>query len=161
MVELEYCGWVVRYMFFFFFKQKTAYEMRISDWSSDVCSSDLDAVHGGRGPLSWCTGEGDRKYAVVDRKDGANRERPGNHADAQEQGLADGAARPGTAYRAASRRSGKPLRLDRHSVSVRGRGQQFPSIARSPRRHGQLFSRHSPNRLTVTPPQEHKQQNHG
>src|SRR3546814_1845888 len=29
---------------FFFFKQKTAYEMRISDWSSDVCSSDLDRV---------------------------------------------------------------------------------------------------------------------
>src|SRR3546814_7582745 len=29
-------------MCFFFFKQKTAYEMRISDWSSDVCSSDLD-----------------------------------------------------------------------------------------------------------------------
>src|SRR3546814_4995580 len=30
-------------LFFFFFKQKTAYEMRISDWSSDVCSSDLEA----------------------------------------------------------------------------------------------------------------------
>src|SRR3546814_9687863 len=29
---------------FFFFKQKTAYEMRISDWSSDVCSSDLSTV---------------------------------------------------------------------------------------------------------------------
>src|SRR3546814_1894724 len=29
---------------FFFFKQKTAYEMRISDWSSDVCSSDLVAA---------------------------------------------------------------------------------------------------------------------
>src|SRR3546814_10864206 len=29
---------------FFFFKQKTAYEMRISDWSSDVCSSDLIEV---------------------------------------------------------------------------------------------------------------------
>src|SRR3546814_5075011 len=29
------------YFSFFFFKQKTAYEMRISDWSSDVCSSDL------------------------------------------------------------------------------------------------------------------------
>src|SRR3546814_8222933 len=28
-------------LFFFFFKQKTAYDMRISDWSSDVCSSDL------------------------------------------------------------------------------------------------------------------------
>src|SRR3546814_19941693 len=32
------------FLLFFFFKQKTAYEMRISDWSSDVCSSDLDAV---------------------------------------------------------------------------------------------------------------------
>src|SRR3546814_8506325 len=31
-------------MLFFFFKQKTAYEMRSSDWSSDVCSSDLAAV---------------------------------------------------------------------------------------------------------------------
>src|SRR3546814_10323653 len=30
---------------FFFFKQKTAYEMRISDWSSDVCSSDLGPTH--------------------------------------------------------------------------------------------------------------------
>src|SRR3546814_11433842 len=29
---------------FFFFKQKTAYEMRISDWSSDVCSSDINCV---------------------------------------------------------------------------------------------------------------------
>src|SRR3546814_9694550 len=33
--KVHYCG------NFFFFKQKTAYEMRISDWSSDVCSSDL------------------------------------------------------------------------------------------------------------------------
>src|SRR3546814_8818804 len=33
-------------LFFFFFKQKTAYEMRISDWSSDVCSSDLDPIVG-------------------------------------------------------------------------------------------------------------------
>src|SRR3546814_4367773 len=32
---------VMIYLAFFFFKQKTAYEMRISDWSSDVCSSDL------------------------------------------------------------------------------------------------------------------------
>src|SRR3546814_5496263 len=34
----------MRYLFFFFFKQKTAYEMRISDWSSDVCSSDLEII---------------------------------------------------------------------------------------------------------------------
>src|SRR3546814_7908508 len=37
-----FCVWCV----FVFFKQKTAYEMRISDWSSDVCSSDLGG--GGR-----------------------------------------------------------------------------------------------------------------
>src|SRR3546814_8360999 len=30
------------FLFCFFFKQKTAYDVRISDWSSDVCSSDLD-----------------------------------------------------------------------------------------------------------------------
>src|SRR3546814_13372939 len=35
-------------MYFFFFKQKTAYEMRISDWSSDVCSSDLPIGHAGQ-----------------------------------------------------------------------------------------------------------------
>src|SRR3546814_1695502 len=35
-------------MCFFFFKQKTAYEMRISDWSSDVCSSDLTPACTGR-----------------------------------------------------------------------------------------------------------------
>src|SRR3546814_19106894 len=41
---------------FFFFKQKTAYEMRISDWSSDVCSSDL--IHmGAAGEGLWLTRE--------------------------------------------------------------------------------------------------------
>src|SRR3546814_6397151 len=38
-------------VFFFFFKQKTAYEMRISDWSSDVCSSDLAYGDTGDGRL--------------------------------------------------------------------------------------------------------------
>src|SRR3546814_10036704 len=36
VTRVSLLGW------FFFFKQKTAYEIRISDWSSDVCSSDLD-----------------------------------------------------------------------------------------------------------------------
>src|SRR3546814_6117273 len=48
------------FLFLFCFKQKTAYEMRISDWSSDVCSSDLlhilvkmrEALEGSRGELS-------------------------------------------------------------------------------------------------------------
>src|SRR3546814_1542584 len=57
-------------MYVFFFKQKTAYEMRISDWSSDVCSSDLrpahqgDMVHvgGAVGPLE---GARQRRMAVI------------------------------------------------------------------------------------------------
>src|SRR3546814_9732116 len=43
-VVLRACVYLLVYvccLYFFFFKQKTAYEMRISDWSSDVCSSDL------------------------------------------------------------------------------------------------------------------------
>src|SRR3546814_18248048 len=41
-------------MFFFFFKQKTAYEMRISDWSSDVCSSDLQKAFRWTSTLKVC-----------------------------------------------------------------------------------------------------------
>src|SRR3546814_8590912 len=41
---MMYYGGSLFSVFFFFFKQKTAYEMRISDWSSDVCSSDLAIV---------------------------------------------------------------------------------------------------------------------
>src|SRR3546814_4434809 len=42
-------------LFFFFFKQKTAYEVRISDWSSDVCSSDLlgSSGYGLPQPSEW------------------------------------------------------------------------------------------------------------
>src|SRR3546814_6114846 len=62
-------------IFFLFFKQKTAYEMRISDWSSDVCSSDLtssgverskamkethSAAHGG----GCCGGHAHKKTAT-------------------------------------------------------------------------------------------------
>src|SRR3546814_4908756 len=45
--------WMLAYVFllFFFFKQKTAYEMRISDWSSDVCSSDLSPAQRTGSPL--------------------------------------------------------------------------------------------------------------
>src|SRR3546814_6284981 len=39
--ELIVLCYYLFFFFVFFFKQKTAYEMRISDWSSDVCSSDL------------------------------------------------------------------------------------------------------------------------
>src|SRR3546814_6749541 len=41
LIIVLHCSCIL--LWFFFFKQKTAYEMRISDWSSDVCSSDLVA----------------------------------------------------------------------------------------------------------------------
>src|SRR3546814_17645884 len=45
LVDLLLCSLCFLFLFVFFFKQKTAYEMRISDWSSDVCSSDLGTEH--------------------------------------------------------------------------------------------------------------------
>src|SRR3546814_3518968 len=48
---------------FFFFKQKTAYEMRISDWSSDVCSSDL-FTYVTYGVLPWAPTLMTRKFAL-------------------------------------------------------------------------------------------------
>src|SRR3546814_7946914 len=60
-------------VFFFFFKQKTAYEMRISDWSSDVCSSDLrERAH--RTGSAWlaqpCPGADSQSASRVDTDDG-------------------------------------------------------------------------------------------
>src|SRR3546814_9369389 len=51
-------------MFVLFFKQKTAYEMRISDWSSDVCSSDLGNHHEQGG-----VGEGGVEAEELERDD--------------------------------------------------------------------------------------------
>src|SRR3546814_5916016 len=48
---------VICYCFFFVFKQKTAYELRISDWSSDVCSSDLHFCVTMRGMIIAIDGE--------------------------------------------------------------------------------------------------------
>src|SRR3546814_16687453 len=57
----------LRFYVFFFFKQKTAYEMRISDWSSDVCSSDLGggdaALRGGHGLERAVRDEADHGWA--------------------------------------------------------------------------------------------------
>src|SRR3546814_4415427 len=66
MLLVVWCLLVV-YLIFFFFKQKTAYEMRISDWSSDVCSSDLikgtDHDAGG-----GSADDAERRYAVQPRE---------------------------------------------------------------------------------------------
>src|SRR3546814_1682044 len=63
--------------YFFFFKQKTAYEMRISDWSSDVCSSDLlSAQQGGlvRRPLVGATRARRCRNRAPQRRDGNRQE---------------------------------------------------------------------------------------
>src|SRR3546814_14386304 len=53
---------------FFFFKQKTAYEMRISDWSSDVCSSDLTGKRclDGKGDLLLHVDRSEGRHEAVD-----------------------------------------------------------------------------------------------
>src|SRR3546814_1278008 len=55
------------FLFVFFCKQKTAYEMRISDWSSDVCSSDLSGRHRvtEQGRIARRRGEGFRHRRLV------------------------------------------------------------------------------------------------
>src|SRR3546814_8010106 len=68
-LSVFYCC-LVACVFFFFFKQKTAYEMRISDWSSDVCSSDLLSRTLGRPDLAVMVGrntlaDGSNDFTVV------------------------------------------------------------------------------------------------
>src|SRR3546814_7413699 len=65
---------------FFFFKQKTAYEMRISDWSSDVCSSDLQA--GGQ-LVGHARGSGPTEQLIEHRHRVAGRATAGPHHEGQ------------------------------------------------------------------------------
>src|SRR3546814_6475385 len=69
-------GW---YVVFFFFKQKTAYEMRISDWSSDVCSSDLLVE---RDPLGPARRQGER-FVVGAEARGAEASEEAHHGQVE------------------------------------------------------------------------------
>src|SRR3546814_3601024 len=71
---------VLLHYLFFFFKQKTAYEMRISDWSSDVCSSDLASTCLPRPPCPRCSGS---EPPVPDRRTNSERVRPAGSASPQ------------------------------------------------------------------------------
>src|SRR3546814_6694763 len=85
---------------FFFFKQTTAYEMRISDWSSDVCSSDL----GGRRPPR--RGAGRRSPRRFGRASSAGGRRPAGRG-------------PSCRGAAGSRRSGgRPSRSEEHTSEL-------------------------------------------
>src|SRR3546814_2127399 len=92
---------------FFFFKQKTAYEMRISDWSSDVCSSDLlatvkrDGIEA-RGE-TWSDTDEDAFKAPIR----AQYERQGNPYYATARLWDDGIIDPADTRRSEERRVGK------------------------------------------------------
>src|SRR3546814_161632 len=81
---------------FFFFNQKTAYEMRISDWSSDVCSSDL--VHAGAERAD------DRVGAL--------------HRTVDSVGIAESADRDGDVIAPAGRHLGRVADIGGHGVAV-------------------------------------------
>src|SRR3546814_1702077 len=65
---------------FFFFKQKTAYEMRISDWSSDVCSSDLRAATASADLAAAENAENLREQADKAARDAAKADKTKAHA---------------------------------------------------------------------------------
>src|SRR3546814_4847844 len=97
----------------FFFKQKTAYEMRISDWSSDVCSSDLDLASRGQRSGADRAGPGT----------GVARTRPRGVAGAAAASTRAGA---GSGRNAGARRQpaalpGPEVRPARHSATKIGR----------------------------------------
>src|SRR3546814_6350948 len=89
------------FVLFFFFKQKTAYEMRISDWSSDVCSSDLTAPRRADRRLYF-------RFAA-DRPDvDFPRRLPSGEGSAVQEEFA---APPGLGFRTARRARGRSFRL--------------------------------------------------
>src|SRR3546814_6043858 len=85
---------LVIYLLFFFFKQKTAYEMRISDWSSDVCSSDL--VSPASAPPARRSAGGQRS-AARDRRPPAAQPRDDGQPDPAQPGVGDPAQQIGRA----------------------------------------------------------------
>src|SRR3546814_5146945 len=110
-------------LFVFFFKQKTAYEMRISDWSSDVCSSDLlpetdlpiiERAYGERQPLAHAVAFA-RRLEVQCRGLLADAQRP------RDLGIGLPARRQDQAFRSEERRVGNA------GVSTcRSRGSPYP-----------------------------------
>src|SRR3546814_4719123 len=102
--------------FFFFFKQKTAYEMRISDWSSDVCSSDLSTVSGnvepdqGKSLVTAC------KWAGTSLHTGSHSARTPKNRRKDLGGDRPERAQPGQAGSQRPRFCVNPLETDRKSV---------------------------------------------
>src|SRR3546814_10635983 len=105
---------------FFFVKPKTAYEMRISDWSSDVCSSDLDLVPS--------IGQPNRVYEVLNRKRGLHRHdpQPGHPRGKSDRRVTPAAPCPRTSRKSNAPRS-EERRVGKESVSTcRSRWSPYP-----------------------------------
>src|SRR3546814_1091149 len=98
------------FLIFFFFKQKTAYEMRISDWSSDVCSSDLGVITLTLNPYE------SRQFNSQDIEFG-------NTAKGLEGSLGTGSGNWTLVIRSEERRVGKEC-----VSTCRSRWSQYPSI---------------------------------
>src|SRR3546814_5704594 len=89
---------------FFFFKQKTAYEMRISDWSSDVCSSDLPGhVRMGDGPAYGAPAARSRPGRAGEQADAGDQSRASAAQTGRSRNRRRPRDRPGHAAARASR----------------------------------------------------------
>src|SRR3546814_5365779 len=136
--------YICKCFFFFFFKQKTAYEMRISDWSSDVCSSDLARSHGRFFPsprilaVPRCRARALRAQKLFGFRMGARR------IDVCER------ARPTRSLCAAAAEGGRDARTgrdasraDRGAGDRLGPGRTTPALVDRPARQGGGFAPHA------------------
>src|SRR3546814_6373143 len=108
---------------FFFFKQKTAYEMRISDWSSDVCSSDLVVKTRGHGRGSRIPGAGTAYPGPGGRhEDPRDHVVPGRRRARRPGACAAGARGGGAAAAGRAAGAGQFRRRARHPAADADRG---------------------------------------
>src|SRR3546814_5605697 len=107
-MELKDCMYCMRV--FCFFKQKTAYEMRISDWSSDVCSSDLQ----GRRIRPFARRDGDPGFTAGTVRPGLR----GQHTNPADAGRRFGGIRIGVECRYAVRHRSEERRVGKECVST-------------------------------------------
>src|SRR3546814_6755766 len=120
-------------MLCFFFKQKTAYEMRISDWSSDVCSSDLAPLHLAPAALGFMLG-GDVEASAAEAQEAAvgPGDRPAGDAEAALRLALD-------AEIALQIAEGAPCRERRHqgraAVGIRRLAQELRNVAARSEEH--------------------------
>src|SRR3546814_1858342 len=103
-------------MFFLFFKQKTAYEMRISDWSSDVCSSDL--INGRQFDVVVRFQVGTLRYLVLIEVKNRSRKVTAEHIESFVTKARDQNASKTVVVSAAGFQSGAVLVAERHGVDL-------------------------------------------